>query len=91
LVKISDLRQRDVINVVDGRRLGHIKDIELDMEKGRVKAIVLPGSSSFFGIFSRNDEVIVTWDKIQKIGIDVILVELTNSNFTTLGHDKQDY
>jgi len=89
LVKISDLRQRDVINVVDGRKLGHIKDIELDMEKGRVKAIVLPGSSSFFGIFSRNDEVIVTWDKIQKIGIDVILVEL--ANFTTLGHDKQDY
>ncbi|MBS4024961.1 MAG: YlmC/YmxH family sporulation protein [Clostridia bacterium] len=89
MVKISDLRQRDVINVVDGRKLGHIKDIELDMEKGRVKAIVLPGSSSFFGIFSRNDEVIVTWDKIQKIGIDVILVEL--ANFTTLGHDKQDY
>lgn len=89
MVKISDLRQRDVINVVDGRKLGNIKDIELDVEKGRIKAIVLPGSSSFFSIFSRNDEVVVAWDKVQKIGIDVILVELTN--FTTLGHDKQDY
>lgn len=85
MVKISDLRQRDVINVIDGRRLGPIKDIELDVELGKVKAIVLPGTNSMFSIFSKNDDTVVTWDKIKKIGIDVILVELVN--FTDPAHN----
>ncbi len=77
MIKISDLRLRDVINTVDGKRLGAIKDIDLDLEEGRIKSLILPGiSNRFFSLFARNDELVVPWENIQKIGVDVILVNV---------------
>lgn len=76
MIKISDLRVREVVNVIDGRRLGLIKDIDIDLEAGRIAAIVLPGQGRFMGLFGKDDELVVPWDKIRKIGMDVILVEL---------------
>ena len=32
LAKISDLREREIINIIDGRRLGPIKDIDVDLK-----------------------------------------------------------
>ncbi len=78
MVKISELRLRDVINIVDGKRLGAIKDIEIDVEAGKIKTLVLPGNNRFFNFLSRSDEVIVPWEKIIRIGVDVILVELNS-------------
>ena len=76
MLKISDLRAREVVNVMDGRRLGLIKDIDIDLEAGRIAAIILPGQGRFLGLFGREDELVVPWEKIKKIGMDVILVEL---------------
>lgn len=76
MIKISDLRMREVVNVVDGRRLGLIRDIDIDLEAGRIAALILPGQGRFLGLFGREDELVVPWDKIKKIGLDIILVEL---------------
>ncbi|PKM80657.1 MAG: YlmC/YmxH family sporulation protein [Firmicutes bacterium HGW-Firmicutes-14] len=80
MVKISDLRMREVINVNNGKKLGLIKDIEIDLEAGRIRSVVLPGNGRILGFFGRNDDVVVPWQKIKKLGMDVILVEL--SDFT---------
>lgn len=77
MVKISDLRMREVVNVMDGKRLGPIKDIELDVDSGCIRAVVLPGNGRLMGLFGRNDDIVVPWSKVRKIGVDVILVELT--------------
>lgn len=76
MVKLSDLRTREVINVLDGKKLGSIIDIELDVERGRVLALVLPGPGKGWSVFARREEIIVHWDKIVRIGRDVILVEI---------------
>lgn len=76
VVKISDLKARDVVNVVDGQRLGPIKDVDIDLAEGKVTALILPGANRFLGVFGREQEIVVPWNKIVKIGMDVILVEV---------------
>lgn len=78
MIKISDLRFREVINVLDGKKFGFIKDIDLDVEKGRITALVVPGPNRFIKLFSRREDIVVPWDRIVKIGRDVILVEITS-------------
>lgn len=78
MVKISELKLRDVINIADGKRLGLIKDIDIDLDTGKIKAIILPGNNRAFSFFSRSDEMIVNWEKIVRIGVDVILVDLSH-------------
>jgi len=75
-MKISDFQTKDVINIVDGRKLGQISDIELDLRVGRIESIVVPSSGRFFGIFGGGDDIVIPWRSIVKIGADVILVKL---------------
>ena len=54
-MKISDFQTKDVINIVDGKKLGQISDLELDLRQGRIDSIVVPNSSRFFGLFGGGD------------------------------------
>lgn len=76
MVKLSELRTREVINILDGKKLGNIIDIELDIERGRVTAIMLPGQLRGWSVFAKREEIVVSWERIVRIGRDVILVEL---------------
>lgn len=80
-----DLKLKEVISIIDGKRMGHITDIEIDVESGRLTAIVVPGMGRFLGLFGRNEDVVIPWDKINKIGMDVILVE--GGSFGELKHE----
>lgn len=75
-MKISDFQTKDVINIVDGKKLGQVSDLELDLRQGRIESIVVPNQSRFFGLFGGNVEVIIPWKNIVKIGLDVVLVKL---------------
>lgn len=77
LSKISELQERQIINIADGKCLGSIKDIELDWEKGVIKSLVLPQNSSFWGLLQNKDELLIPWEQVVRIGIDVILVDFT--------------
>ncbi|NMA70225.1 MAG: YlmC/YmxH family sporulation protein, partial [Desulfitobacterium sp.] len=51
-MRISELRLLDIVNIKDGRRLGPIKDLDIDLERGVIKGIVVQGATrnwSFFG------------------------------------------
>lgn len=78
MIKTSELRLRDVINVLDGRRLGNAVDLEVELDQGRVTALVVPGPARFLGLFGRDKDFVIPWDNIVKIGVDVILVEVDN-------------
>jgi YlmC/YmxH family sporulation protein len=75
LVKASELRLLDVININDGRRLGNVIDLDIDLDTGEIKAIILPGPGRLLWFFNRGGDVAIPWPAIVKIGVDVILVD----------------
>ena len=72
-VSSASFREKEVINACDGRRLGYVTDIEFDVCDGRITAIVVPVKSGFLGM--KCEDVVIPWDRIRKIGRDVILVD----------------
>lgn len=76
-MRISELRMLDIVNIKDGRRLGPIKDLDLDLERGVVKGIIVPGASRSWGFLggNRTEDIAIPWDRVKKIGVDVILVD----------------
>ncbi len=73
-MRVSDLQIKDVVSLIDGRKLGRIIDIELE-ENGVVKYFVVE-QKRFFRFFGNNEEINVNMNQIKKIGADVILVEI---------------
>ncbi|HBP65474.1 MAG TPA: YlmC/YmxH family sporulation protein [Desulfosporosinus sp.] len=91
-MRISDLRLLDVVNVKDGRRLGPIKDLDLDLERGVVKGIIVQGPSRNRGLFGsgKSDDFVLTWERVKKIGVDVILVDANDlPEFSTDQDDRR--
>ena len=74
MVRISEFQIKDVVNVADGKKLGNISDIEINLVTGKIDAIVISGTGKLLGFFGKDEEVIIPWKNIIKIGEDVILV-----------------
>lgn len=70
-LSFSELRTKEVINTVDGRRLGKVCDIVFCYPENRVIGIVVPGCKGF--ALWKNEQFI-DMKNIIKIGDDVILV-----------------
>ncbi|MBF8982231.1 YlmC/YmxH family sporulation protein [Lutibacter sp. B2] len=75
MISTTELREKEIINLADGRKLGYVEDIEVNLEKGRIDSIIVPGVGKFLGIFGKHEEHIIKWHQIKKIGVDVILVQ----------------
>ena len=73
--KAGELRQKEVINITDAKRLGFVSDVEVSLSGGIIESIIVPGKSKLFN-FASSGDFVISWDKIKKIGDDVILVEL---------------
>ena len=73
--KALTFKQKEVINLIDGRRLGYVQDVEADFSTGEITAIVVPGTSKMFSMGNKGD-ITIPWNKIKKIGDDIILVEI---------------
>jgi YlmC/YmxH family sporulation protein len=74
MVKISDFQIKDVVNVSDGKKLGNIGDIDINLTTGKIDAVVVSGAGKVLGFFGKDDDIIIPWKNILKIGEDVILV-----------------
>lgn len=71
-----ELRSKEVINVTDGKKLGHIIDIVFDLPSGRVKGLVVPICTGGFSLFKPTQQAFIPFNQICKIGDDTILVEV---------------
>lgn len=76
-LSFSELKKREVINVVDAKNLGSIIDLELDFPKGILVSITVQGKKTckLLSFFNRN-KLVIPRASIVKIGGDVILVKV---------------
>lgn len=74
MVKISEFQMKDVVNVADGRKLGNIGDIDININTGKIEAVIIGGAGKVLGFFGKDEDIIIPWKNILKIGEDVILV-----------------
>ena len=75
-VRFSDLQCKEVICLGDGRRLGFVGDVEIEVPEGNVCAIIVPGPSKCFGLLGRKDDYVIPWRCIRRIGPDIVLVDV---------------
>ena len=62
-------------NPADGRRGGYGGDGGVDPETGQVRALVVAGRLRLFGLLGREEDTVVPWEAVRRIGADIILVE----------------
>ena len=73
--RVSELRYKEIINVSDGSRYGWVGDVEVDLESGQVRALVVPGRLRLFGLLGREEDRVFPWEAVRRFGADAILVE----------------
>ena len=74
-MSFCELRCKTVINVIDGKVLGRVCDIVFSRGTARVLGFVVPGDGAF-RFLRRRDDMFIPFERICKIGVDAILVEL---------------
>ncbi|WP_019152864.1 YlmC/YmxH family sporulation protein [Robertmurraya massiliosenegalensis] len=74
MIRISEFQMKDVVNISDGKKLGNIGDIDINLKTGKIEAIIITGAGKVLGFFGKDEEVTISWKNILKIGEDVILV-----------------
>ncbi|MGN0297707.1 MAG: YlmC/YmxH family sporulation protein [Lachnospiraceae bacterium] len=75
-MNLCELRQKEVINMNDCKRLGYVADVEFDLKSGKIIAIIVPGCAKVWGFLGRDTEYWIAFDKICHIGPDIILVDI---------------
>ena len=74
-MNLTELMSKDIINDEDGIKLGKIIDIELDGNDGKILSVIINKGIKLSNIFSTKEQILIPWDKIIKIGNDVIIVD----------------
>ena len=75
MTTLSELCEREVINMKTGANLGRVDDLQIEETGARVEALVIYGRLRWFGLLGREESLVIPWRDIVSIGADVILVQ----------------
>lgn len=73
-LSFCDLKNKEVVNIKDGSRLGCVDDVCFDSETAKVIYLVVFGRLKLFGLLGREEGIIICWDEIEVIGEDAVLI-----------------
>ena len=58
-MRFCELKEKDVINICDCKRLGNVADLEFDPKTGCIQALIVYESGKFWGLFGKDCEIII--------------------------------
>ena len=76
LYSLNAIRNMEVVDISTGSKIGYVKDFKLDVNSKRIIAIFLPSPVKSW--FNKGDDIELSWDKIVKIGVDVLIVDASS-------------
>jgi len=91
VLRVHELREKEIVNIRNGQRLGFIGDLDVDMEEGRIRSLIILGQGRFLGLLGRENDITIPWSKIVKIGVDIILVDMPELDLPYLEDDLSSY
>ena len=71
-----DFRQKEVINIVNGKIIGFVIDVDAELTSGNIKSIVVAQVGKVLKSLGGKNNITIPWERVKLIGEDVILVEL---------------
>ncbi len=77
-MRLSEIQNKDVVDISTGQRIGNVIDIDVNYENGNIIKIIIYDKKSFINIFKSDNEISISWEQIKKIGEDVILIGKNN-------------
>ncbi len=74
-MRLSDLQTKELIDIIDGKRIGTIIDIVINNADGKILTLIIEESKRSRKFINNREEREIGWNQIKKIGEDIILVE----------------
>ena len=71
-----DFRQKEVVNIKDGKMLGFVIDVDAELAEGTIKSIVVAQVGKVLKSLGGKNNITIPWNNVKLIGEDVILVEI---------------
>ena len=81
--KFSLFKKKEVVNICDGMKVGFVCDLEIDERSGRICSIIIPAGGKFMSFLCVNSVYVIPWEKIVRIGDDIILIDVCLANYET--------
>ena len=69
-MRLSDLQNKDIVNVVDGRNVGNIIDVKIDEDTGNIVSFIIEPSKTFFSFFNRGNLSRLTAGNVKNLEFD---------------------
>ena len=76
LYSLNAVRNMEVIDISTGSKIGYVKDFKVDINTKKIISIFL--QSPVKSWFNKAENIELSWDKIVKIGVDVLIVDASS-------------
>lgn len=73
-LNLLKLCNKDVVDVSTGKKLGKIKDLDIDLESGKINYITVFLGNGVSSLFTNKSKIRIDWVDILKIGSEYIIV-----------------
>lgn len=73
--RIEELKYKEVIDITNGSRYGFVGDLEVELNSGIIRSIIIPGRLRCLGLLGREADLVFPWSAVKRFGEDIILVD----------------
>ena len=86
-ISFEELREKEIVNLSTGKKLGQITDFIFNLDNNIVKGIFVSGEKK---IFKKNEDIFIPISHILSVGDDIILVKISEQILYQKSQSKQN-